>query len=46
MFSDEEFIKEYLVDSAWLISPEIKEVFENMQIVTRQIKDTVKNVRL
>ncbi|GCC27968.1 hypothetical protein chiPu_0006394 [Chiloscyllium punctatum] len=49
-FSDGEFIKECLLDSAELIFPEEKEAFENVPLsqctVTRRIGDTARNLEL
>ncbi|GCC38090.1 hypothetical protein chiPu_0016601 [Chiloscyllium punctatum] len=49
-FSDGEFIKERLLDSAELICPEKKEAFENVSLsrptVTRRIGDIARNLEL
>ncbi|GCC33914.1 hypothetical protein chiPu_0012385 [Chiloscyllium punctatum] len=49
-FSDGEFIKECLLDSAVLICPQKKEVFENVPLsrltVTRRIGDIARNLEL
>ncbi|GCC25428.1 hypothetical protein chiPu_0003838 [Chiloscyllium punctatum] len=50
LFSDGEFIKECLLDSAELIWPEKKEAFENVPLsrrtVTRRIGDIMRNLEL
>lgn len=49
LFSDGEFIKECLLDSAALICPEKKRAFENMpsqHTVTRRVEDIAGNLEL
>ena len=49
-FSEEEFVKECLVDFAALICPEKKETFEKLPLsrrtVTRRVKDIAENLQL